>query len=308
MRYFLGIDTSNYTTSVSLADESGKIVLNSKKLLPVAGGERGLRQSDALFAHTKAIPELIGSVSGREIAAVGVSAFPRDAAGSYMPCFLAGVSAAASASAVLDVPLFRFSHQRGHIRAALYSAGREDLIAERFAAFHVSGGTTEVLLCEKDNIALIGGTLDLNAGQAIDRAGVLMGLAFPCGRELSAIAEKGVLPEKPKISVSGLDCNFSGLENKVTGMLQKGISREDVSLYVIEFVYSTLERLCGELRRRYPDIPIVCAGGVCSNRLIASRLTAEYGASFALPEFSSDNAAGIALLALDRYKKEVRLG
>ncbi len=58
MSLFLGIDTSNYTTSIALCDECGR-VLQKKRLLPVKNGERGLRQSDAVFHHTKAYPELL---------------------------------------------------------------------------------------------------------------------------------------------------------------------------------------------------------------------------------------------------------
>ena len=301
MNTFLGIDTSNYTTSVALADENGKIIHNSKRLLPVAEGERGLRQSQVIFFHLKALPELFGALYKFDPpVSVGVSAFPRDAEKSYMPCFLAGLSSA-SAISVAGVHIFRCSHQRGHIRAALYSSGREDLLGKRYAAFHVSGGTTEVLLCEGEKITIIGGTRDLNAGQAIDRAGVLMGLHFPCGRELSELADKGALPEKPKICVEGLYCNLSGLENKVVGLLDRSTPKEDTALYVIEFIKLTLDRLCENLRAEYPEIPIVCAGGVCSNKMISAHLTNKYGASFAAPEFSSDNAAGCALLAFDHY-------
>ncbi|MBQ7160497.1 MAG: peptidase M22 [Clostridia bacterium] len=305
MSLYLGVDTSNYTTSVALCDDDGRVVLNSKKLLPVAKGERGLRQSQVLFFHTKELPNLLSSLRKFEPpAAVGVSAFPRDVKGSYMPCFLAGLSAASAIASALNVPLFPNSHQRGHIRAALYSSGRDDLVGKRYAAFHVSGGTTEMLFCDGDKIEAIGGTRDLNAGQAIDRAGVLLGLRFPCGSSLSELAEYGVLPEKPKISVDGTYCNFSGLENKVIGFVGASVPKEDVAAYVIEFVKMTLDKLCENLRGIYPDIPVICAGGVCSNRVIAAHLSSKYGASFAEPEFSSDNAAGCALLVSDWYNGE----
>ena len=304
MTCFLGVDTSNYTTSVALTDADGRVILNLKKLLPVGDGERGLRQSDALFQHTKQLPGLTSQIRGYKIAAVGVSAFPRDAEGSYMPCFLAGKAAATAAASAADVPLYAFSHQRGHIRAALYSARREDLIGKSYLAFHVSGGTTEMLLVDRGAIELIGGTLDLNAGQAIDRVGVALGLRFPCGAEFSRLAASGTLPELPKISVNGAHCNLSGLENKALKLISSGASANDVAAYTIEFVKLTLDKLCENLRNEYGDIPIVCAGGVCSNADIADRLGRKYGAAFAAPEFSSDNAAGVSLLARDKFLKE----
>lgn len=308
MSCFLGIDTSNYTTSVALANDEGVVILNKKIPLPVACGERGLRQSDAVFAQIKNLPEALEAVRGSDIAAVGVSAFPRDVEGSYMPCFLSGIVAAESASCALDVPLYRFSHQRGHIRAALYSSGREDLVGKRYAAFHVSGGTTEILFVDSGKIELIGETLDLNAGQAIDRSGVLMGMKFPCGREMSDYALKGEPPEHPKISVNGLTCNLSGVENKVKSFLAAGYSAEDVSAYVIEFVKMTLDKLCENLLAVYPETEIVFSGGVTSNRYIADHLGKKYGAFFAAPEFSADNACGTALLTFDRFGKETKIG
>ena len=312
----LGIDTSNYTTSFALCTLDGEIVLNLKRLLPVAEGERGLRQSDALFAHTKNIPLLTESLSDfldknypeRRLVAVGYSGTPRDAEGSYMPCFLSGVAVASALSATHGCPSYAFSHQSGHVMAALYSSGRLDLLErrERFAAFHVSGGTTEILLVTpNDNgfsVELIGGTADINAGQAIDRAGVLMGMRFPCGREMeSLLADRDIAPVKAKISVKGLKCNLSGLENLTKKLYAECGDPALVSAYCFDFVADTLCKLTENLRLAYPDIPIIYAGGVMSNKRIGARLSAFENTFFSAPEFSSDNAAGVALLCRRKY-------
>ena len=151
----LGIDTSNYTTSAAIYN--GKEVIQNKLLLPVKEGEKGLRQSDAVFHHTVRLypvfEQLLAQCEG-EIAAVGVSEKPRDAQGSYMPCFLVGVNTAHCIAASLRKPVHGFSHQAGHIAAALYSVGRLDLISQKFIAFHVSGGTTDAVLCENAGGAL----------------------------------------------------------------------------------------------------------------------------------------------------------
>lgn len=303
MNCFLGIDTSNYTTSVALVGEDGSVVSNGKTPLGVSEGERGLRQSDALFAHVRNLPGALETIRGKNIIAIGVSAFPRDVEGSYMPCFLAGRSAAFSLSSALDVPVYCFSHQRGHIRAALYSANRGDLIGRRYIAIHLSGGTTEILLVENGKISLVGGTLDLNAGQLVDRVGVLLGLRFPCGKELSELAERGTAPEAPKVCVNGLECNFSGAENKAIRLLSSGVAKEDVAAYTVDFVKLTLDRLCENVRSAFRDIEIVCAGGVASNRVISRYIGEKYFACFASPEFSSDNACGAALLCRDEFLK-----
>ncbi len=320
-KLFVGIDTSNYTTSLALCTYEGEIVANIKKLLAVENGERGLRQSDALFLHTKNLPELMDKLSDAikaqypqsEICAIGYSAYPRDCEGSYMPCFLAGQSAAYSLRAPIGCPIYKFSHQAGHIAAAMYSSGAEDeIIAQaaacggRFAAFHVSGGTTELLLVTltdgKTSIEQIGGTKDINAGQAIDRAGVMMGLTFPCGREMETLCGDGVSYKKQiKICVDGLFCNLSGLENQAAAIYKQGQNKGEVCEFVFDFVGKTLLKMTNNLREIYPDIPVLYAGGVMSNSRIKKMLSQNQKTYFAQPEFSSDNAAGISLLCRKRH-------
>ena len=318
-KLFLGIDTSNYTTSAAICDGEGRIVANLKRLLPVAEGERGLRQSDALFAHSKNLPIIMGELDSfleenypnRKILSVGYSATPRDLEGSYMPCFLAGAASAASIRAVTGSKSYAFSHQAGHIAAALYSAGRFDLLdgEKAFAAFHVSGGTTDILLVKPNgegfSVEQIGGSADINAGQAIDRTGVLMGLKFPCGREMESICNESKHEKsKTRISVKGLECNLSGLENLASALYRECGDKGKVSAYCFDFIGDTLARLTENLREQFKDIPIIYAGGVMSNGRIKERLSAFDNVYFSAPEFSSDNAAGVALLGRRKYISE----
>lgn len=305
-KLFLGIDTSNYTTSLSLSNEQGEVIANIKQLLSVKEGDRGLRQSDAVFSHVKNFPELAeqlkASVGDAKIAAVGVSSVPRDAEGSYMPCFLVGKAVAYTLAASHNAPIYEFSHQAGHIMAALYSSSAlEKLINQDFVAFHVSGGTTEALYAKFNgktfDVKIIGETADISAGQAIDRAGVMMGLKFPCGKKIEALANQfdGKLP-KIKVSVTGGQCNLSGLENIVQKLYAQTGDKALVSAYVLEFVNKTLTKLTENIREEYPNIPIVYAGGVMSNKRLQFSLAKFENTYFATPEFSADNAAGISLL------------
>ena len=311
---FVGIDTSNYTTSVAIADLEGNIIANFKQLLPVKQGERGLRQSDAVFAHVKNLPSLLSEakkiLSGKRIAAIGYSAKPRDAEDSYMPCFLVGQNAAYSMSAASGAPIYAFSHQSGHIMAALYSSGSLHLLRENcFAAFHVSGGTTEILLVkpfeETFSVELLGGTEDLNFGQVIDRAGVGMGLMFPCGREMEELALKNdkKIP-KFRISVKDLCCNASGMENQAAKLYRESGDAGLVSAAVFDFVGRTLVSLTENLTEQYGELPIVYSGGVMSNSIIKNMLSVRKNTFFAEPVFSSDNAAGTALLCRRKYLSE----
>lgn len=295
MSVYLGIDTSNYTTSAAIA-EDGRIILNEKSPLPVKEGERGLRQSDAVFAHIKNLPELMKRIGAHNIDAVGVSAFPRDAEGSYMPCFEAGVAAASAIASLGGKRLYKYSHQRGHIAAALYSAGCTELYRGEFLAFHVSGGTTELLRVKNGAISLVGQTLDLNAGQLIDRVGVKAGMKFPCGAQLERIAlEYDGKPIKPRVCVTGLDCNLSGAENQAAKLLDEGKTAE-AARYTLEYIGATLIKMTENALIRFGELPILYAGGVMSDRLIRDELESRFDAHFAEPQFSCDNAAGIAYL------------
>ena len=304
---FVGIDTSNYTTSVAIADGDGNVIANVKRPLPVKEGECGLRQSDAVFAHVKNLPDAMREAKeyltpDSKIMAIGVSAFPRDAEGSYMPCFLAGVGAAEAMSAGCGAPVLRFSHQNGHVMAAAYSSGHaKELLQAPFAAFHVSGGTTEMLyVTPRQNgfaVELIGETLDLNAGQAIDRVGVMMGLHFPCGKELEALAAKNEKPlPRPRVSVKDGGCHLSGLQNLAEKLWRESGDAAYVSAFVLSFIGETLAQMTAHLDRLYPGLPSVYAGGVMSNRYLQQVLGKRPNTYFAEPQFSADNAAGTALL------------
>jgi N6-L-threonylcarbamoyladenine synthase len=201
-----------------------------------------------------------------------------------------------------------FSHQNGHVMAALYGADAMHLIGKDFLAFHVSGGTTEMLYVrprERDfSIELIGGTADLNAGQVVDRIGVAMGLSFPCGPALEALAVKNTrkLP-KPRVSVKEGSCNLSGLENMALKLLADTGDQSFVAAFVLNFIAESLARMSAWGREQYPDIPVLFAGGVMSNRLIAENICARFeNVYFSKPAFSADNAAGVALLCRAKHQ------
>ena len=300
----LGIDTSNYTTSAAVFDEEKCEIIQQKKLLPVKEGELGLRQSDAVFAHVKQLGDIVEKLFSEEkydITAVGVSTRPRDIEGSYMPCFLVGDMVTKTVSSVLGVPRYEFSHQQGHIAAALYSAGRLDLLNEKFIAFHLSGGTTEALLVTPDEERIvrcekIAGSADLKAGQAVDRVGVMLGLHFPAGKYLEELALSSTAKFKIKPTMKGSECCLSGIENKCRKMLDSGESREDIALFCLKSIEAALCGMTDALISEYGKLPLIYAGGVMSNKIIRKTMEEKYGGIFAKPEFSSDNAAGIAVL------------
>lgn len=307
---FVGFDTSNYTTSVAACDAQGRVIANLKLPLPVSSGERGLRQSDAVFAHVKNLPllcdELREVIRGYRVLGVGVSSRPRSIEGSYMPCFLSGVATAKAFAAAIDVPIFEFSHQDGHVMAAVYSSGAEDkLLCREFLSFHVSGGTTEMMLTRPSgnafSLELVGCTADINAGQLIDRVGVCMGLDFPCGAALEKLAaEFSGKEKKTRVVVKEIDskivCNLSGIENISVKMYAESQDKSEVASYVFANVRDTLSEMARLALLEYGEMPVLFAGGVMSNKLMRRAFSDRFEAYFAEPAFSADNAAGIALL------------
>ncbi len=313
MKAVIGLDTSCYTTSVAAVDELGRVIASIRKLLPVPMGSRGLRQSDAVFEHVRQLPglleELGKKVAPYEIAAVCVSKKPRDGEDSYMPVFLAGDAQGRGLAALLHIPCFETTHQAGHVKAAMLDSGLE---APEFLAVHLSGGTTEVLHVHGRGIACVGGTLDLNAGQLVDRVGVLLHLPFPCGPHLEKLAVKGQPQSLLPVSMADddLHCHLSGAETKVTNWLKSGEkSPEDAAAEVYDFLARTVARLIAGAGRKTGLHSVLVAGGVASSPLFREllntrmrKLDTSMALYFGHPAYSGDNAVGVALLGLNQYK------
>ena len=297
----LGFDTSNYTTSLALFN--GKDGWNVSKLLPVKAGELGLRQSDAVFAHIKSLPELSGRLFSRvdasDIHAVGVSTRPRAVEGSYMPCFMVGYSHARLLAETLGVPLVEVSHQQGHIAASLWSANRLDLLDQPHLAWHLSGGTTELLLVEPDgkNVSCrrIGGTTDVSAGQLIDRTGQLLGLPFPAGKHLDALSAEASEKDLFRVKCPEMEFSFSGVQNKVQQFYARSGDPSETAAYTLRCVAYGVYKATENALKCYPGLPVVFSGGVASNSMLRKVLE-PLSPVFALPEYSTDNALGVAVL------------
>ncbi len=298
----IGFDTSNYTTSIAFFD--GQNGINQSRLLPVKQGALGLRQSDAVFHHTQSLPELSGRlfshISMDRITAIGVSTRPRAVEGSYMPCFTVGYSHAKLLSDALNVPLVTCSHQQGHVAAALFSANRLDLMDMPHLAWHLSGGTTELLYVEPDGknvcCSRIGGTTDISAGQLIDRTGQLLELAFPAGKQLDAISRSAVGSDVFKVKCDGADFSLSGVQNKVQQYYTKTADPVETAAYALRCVCSAVFRATEHALKLYPGLSIVFSGGVASNAMLRTEL-APLDPIFSAPEYATDNAMGVAVLA-----------
>ncbi len=300
----LAFDTSNYTTSCAVFD--GADGRNVGALLDVKPGELGLRQSDALFAHVKRLPEIFSKLLplDGQIIAVGASETPRETEGSYMPCFLAGVSQARTVAELLGVPYFGFSHQQGHIAAAAWSAGHMELLDREHLAWHLSGGTTELLRVTPNGVSvscqIVGGTLDVSAGQLIDRTGKALSLRFPAGRELDELSLKSVTRRVYRPKTDGAYFSLSGVEHKAREMCDRGEEPCETAFFAIASMALAVKDATKAARKIYGDIPVLFSGGVASNSIL--RAMAPDGI-FPEPAFSTDNAMGTAILT---YREATR--
>ena len=311
-RQCIGFDTSNYTTSAAVF--GGGTAENRGKLLTVPEGSLGLRQSDALFQHVKRLHLMVEQLRADgvvgDLAAVGASTRPREVEGSYMPCFLVGEGEGRALAAALGAPFSPCSHQQGHVAAAAWSAGREDLLDRPHLAWHLSGGTTELLRVEPEGHTVraeaIGGTSDIAAGQLIDRAGVLLGLPFPAGKALDALYPEADASLNFHVKLNDLTFSLSGMENKVKQLLEQGEKPANIARFTLDTITGVVVRATHEAQKRYHGLPVLCSGGVASNRQLRAAMERACGAVFAQPQYSTDNALGVAILAHRALERGVK--
>lgn len=308
----LGVDTSNYTTSLAIIDKKGMILIDSRVSLFVKHGERGLRQSQALFQHMENLPDMVLDLFNRfnreRIGAVAASGKPRPVEGSYMPVFKAGVNYGKIMAASLGVPFFEFSHQEGHLEAIRHDSCISD--TSEFVAYHLSGGTTEILHIDKDTYRIIGGSRDLAFGQVLDRVGVSLGFQFPAGSELDKIAVK--IRERmyslnnkalrlKKIPIDGFEINLSGLETQCQREILKG-AEPDILIYeLFSIIADCLCRLTEKIISQTGCSNVLYTGGVSASNFVRDQIEHYFSGQpvrviFGNPSLSSDNAVGIAYL------------
>ena len=310
----VGLDTSCYTTSAAAVTADGQVVASCRKLLPVKLGERGLRQSEGVFIHVRQLPDRLEAlrefIRGDEIVAVCASARPRDEEESYMPVFQVGDAQARGLAAMLGVPYFSSTHQRGHVAAAMVDSG---IAPGDLLAVHLSGGTTELLSLRGEALTLLGGTLDLHAGQVVDRVGGALGLPFPAGPHLEELALRGHAEARLPVSMEGggLRCHLSGAESQAQRWIASGaLSAEDTAMEIYDLLARTVARMILAGAAKTGIRQVLIAGGVASSALFRRLVTERIRKSdrglrvcFGKPEYSGDNAVGTALIGAQKYRQ-----
>lgn len=290
----LGVDTSNYTTSIAISNDNAEILVDERITLKVKTGEIGLKQSDAFYQHLSNLNKMRIIIHPylNDIDKIVVSNKPRNIKNSYMPVFNAGVFFTNFLNIDNRYKIKHVSHQEGHILSGMIS--NENLLNSNFFSLHISGGTTELLKVHRENsrfnIEIILKTLDLSFGQLIDRIGNEMGLDFPSGSTMDKYCSERIKTNL-KISFKENGFNLSGIENKLK---DEYIKNKDVKL-ISNLLFSYLLELIEHLENNLPSAePILIIGGVGESNFLKKYLSSDK-VYFAKAGLSSDNAVGLSL-------------
>ena len=318
MNGFLGIDTSCYTTSVAVLNETGHLIADCRRLLAVKPGGRGLSQSEMVFQHTRNLPDLFQQAAAKLPASfrfmgVGVSSRPRPVAESYMPAFLVGYGYARTLGTALGIPVNALSHQENHIYAGLWSA--KGPVNDNFLALHLSGGTTEIVevrdLRTNPAITMLGNSQDLHAGQFVDRVGVALGLPFPAGPHLEQLAA-GYTDKPAEIpsAVRDLTVSFSGPESQAQRLIAQGVDPAAIAAGVQACIARTIVKLLERTVEKTGLTYVLLAGGVTANlyiRQFVEQKLHKQSIQLYMPEpnFSTDNSVGAAFFSSQVAAKPV---
>ena len=310
----LGIDTSCYTTSIAAISLDKNIILNEKIILKVKKDNKGLRQSEAVFQHVNNMGEISQSINEKlrkyNVIGVCVSTKPRPVDNSYMPVFSVGYNFAKLLSSINNCPLYETTHQENHIEASLFNNKLKN--ENKFLAVHMSGGTTEILLVEKNecnyNIEIVGGSLDVSFGQLIDRLGVSLDYTFPCGKYIDENAlkcnkriEKGL-----KTSVKEGYMNLSGIENQINKIISD-YDNEYISKVLLDTLSRSMYKSLIYICEKYKIKEVVFAGGVSASQYIKKELSEKLKRHnikpyFTNKEYATDSGIGCAIIGLNQMK------
>ena len=314
----IGFDTSNYRTSVAAVTLDGEILVNHRELLPVSSGERGLRQSDAVFAHIRQLRNseeaLREKLKGTWIAAVAASTKPRDGGESYMPVFQVGHTAGSMMAAALAFSGFRYLHSRQQtdFYHSLPVSRTRLFLAVNLNSFLIAA--VPCLLMSLVSAMII--QISTGAATCVPWAlgQTCLQLCFFLGFCMTALLAvvKGKSGALLGVSLENgdLTCHLSGAETKVQQWIREGsMAREDMAREIYDLLARTLVRMLKAGAEKSGCREALVTGGVAASALLR-QLMAERKAKtrgcpeivFGRPEMSGDNAVGVALIGVQRLQ------
>ena len=317
----LAIESSCDDTSASILRD-GKILSNCVASQSVHKEYGGVVPEVASRAHQANIVPVVemafrkAGVDKKELTAIAFTRGP-----GLMGSLLVGVSFAKGLALSLDIPMIEVNHIQAHILAHFIDTPQPKF---PFLCLTVSGGHTQIVLVEDHlSMKILGTTIDDAAGEASDKTGKLLGLDYPAGPIIDAMAKKGTpVFEFTEPKIANLDFSFSGLKTNILRFLQKNMRQNP------NFITENLADICTSVQARIVSIllnklkqaaketgvhQIAIAGGVSANsglRLELEQVGTEKGWEVFIPKFEycTDNAAMIAMTAYYKYQNKEFVG
>lgn len=314
----LAIESSCDDTSVALIDGKKNLLFHKISTQKIHNKFGGVVPELAAREHLSRITPLVDEcfqqtkISKDELSAIAFSNQP----GLLGPLFV-GANFAKAYSLCLNKPLIAVNHLHAHIMANFLSDDHPEF---PFLCLMVSGGNSQIVhAVDEKNFIVLGKTIDDAVGEAFDKIAKMLGLGYPGGKQIDILAQQGDSNKFPfpKVKVPGLDYSFSGIKTAFKNFLIKGQSYDE------DFIQNNLKDICASIQKHLVDMlfdkfvkaikitnvkDIALAGGVASNSGLRERLMSVAGenhlrAFYPKPIFCTDNAAMIAICALEKFRR-----
>ncbi|MDF1826264.1 MAG: tRNA (adenosine(37)-N6)-threonylcarbamoyltransferase complex transferase subunit TsaD [Verrucomicrobiales bacterium] len=313
--FILAIETSCDETAVAVADARGGIFVSRvASQIELHAPHGGVVPELASRNHSADLKPLIqatmeqGGMEWKDISAVAATSGPGLASS-----LLIGDTTAKAMAAALDCPFYSINHMEGHLLSPFIQKGI--LIPEHIALVVSGGHTLLVKVGGVGDYEVMGSTKDDAAGEAFDKVGKLLGLAYPGGPEIAKHAAEGDSARfdfpRSMLDSGDNDFSFSGLKTSARYLIEKlnqPLSETDLNDICASFQEAVVDVLVGKLQaaaKQYDTGIIAVSGGVSCNRRLRERCAAMATAGnleleMAEPAYSTDNAAMIAFAAAAR--------
>ncbi|MDF2955235.1 bifunctional N(6)-L-threonylcarbamoyladenine synthase/serine/threonine protein kinase [Candidatus Alkanophaga liquidiphilum] len=307
MTYVIGIEGTAWNLSIAVIDEKDVIAEAEATYIPKHGG---IHPREAAQHHAA---EIKGVLSKALSAAAEHGVTPHDINGVAFsqgpgmgPCLRVVATAARTLSLKLKVPLVGVNHCIAHVEVGRWRCGTKDPVT-----LYVSGANSQVLAYRGGHYRILGETLDIGIGNALDKFVRFLGLSHPGGPKIEELARRGRKYIPLPYVVKGMDFSFSGLETAAEKAVNDGHSVEDVCFSLQETAFAMLTEVTERAVAHCEKDEVLLAGGVSANKRLQGMLKTmceERGAKFYVPEarFLKDNGAMIAYLGLLMLKSGVQ--
>jgi len=301
MSTILGIESTAHTFGIGIV-RNGKVIANVREMYTTKNG--GIIPMESAKHHAKIAEEVYSralkeaKIKEKDIFAVAFSQAP-----GLAPCLIEGMKFAKALAKKLKISLVGVNHCVAHLEIGRTTGAKDPVM------LYVSGANTQVIAYESGKYRIFGETLDLGVGNFIDTVARFMGLGFPGGPKIEALAKGGKYVELP-YSVKGMDITLSGIQTNLKQKLDRGVSKKDLAFSLQETVFAMLIETAERALAHTGKKELLLGGGVaCNSRLVemAKIMCKERGCKLFVPPrlLLVDNGAMIAFLGERMFSKGV---